>query len=189
MSVPQVALHIGERWTLPKASKSSQPLTRQCDVSSRKNPSLHLFSTLPLISQSLHRELILSLINKCSLHVTFSNTDLQILSTPDLGPEQGVSTNFYKITSLSFSSLSLQCLTKSFAQGARRGGGHAEITRSQSDSFCPFVYTRPYKCIKHISYSWMLGGGRLSFLQYLYTTEPCSPVKVPTHDSKTNTKP
>lgn len=70
-----------------------------------------------------------------------------------------------------------------------RGGGHAEITRSQSDSFCPFVYTRPYKCIKHIPYSWMLGGGRLSFLQYLYTTEPCSPMKVPTHDSKTNNKP
>lgn len=155
MSVPQIALHIGKWWTEgpPKPHKSPQSLTCQCDVSSSKKPftrsffhltshfSIIILKTDPIFGQ----EILLA-------HYIFKQQPSDFIYTW-FGPLAGVSTNFYKITSLSFLSLSLQCLTKDFVQGARRNGGHAEITHSQSDSFWPFVYTCPRKCIKHLSYS------------------------------------
>lgn len=109
-----------------------------------KNLSLDLFSTVPLISQSLHWELIISLVNKYSLHVTFKKQPsgfIYIWSEP----LAAVPTNFYKITSLSFLSLSLQCLIEDFVQGACWGYPFSEW-------FVLSVYTCPYKCIKHLSY-------------------------------------
>lgn len=150
---------------------------------SLNNPSLDLFSTLPLISQSLHWELILSLVNKYSLQVTVSNSHLQILSAPDLGPSQELPPTSTKSPYL-FPVLHCNALQKTLWKG------QTEVTHSQSGSFWPFFFsTRAYRNASNISHIARLSvGDDLLFFQYLITgtTKSHSTVKVPMHDSQTN---
>lgn len=153
-------------WVVNRQSPKTSQKSSISDLSlwlifSLNNPSLDFFSTLPLISQSLHWELILSLVNKHSLQVTVSNSHLRILSAPNLELPPTSTKSPYL-----FSVLHCNALQKTLWKG------QTDITHSQSGSFWPFFFSRTclQKCIKHLSHSQALRGGRtfLSIFNYRY---------------------
>lgn len=170
-------------WVVNRQSPKTSQKSSISDLSlwlifSLNNPSLDFFSTLPLISQSLHWELILSLVNKYSLQVTVSNSHLRILSAPNLELPPTSTKSPYL-----FSVLHCNALQKTLWKG------QTDITHSQSGSFWPFFFpAHAYRNASNISHIPRLSVGEELFFQYLITgtTKSCSTVKVPMHDSQRN---